>query len=268
VSISKLIEIFSVWRKGWFLRKRLKGYDFGEIVWKSSTGSTNQDLLEKSKIRLKHPSVVIADHQTAGKGRLERQWISEKGAALLMSVSFEVDTSNDLISLFSMKLSLATLKALEKLGFRGIKIKWPNDLVVVQNEAPHKLAGVLAQSLIKGPDAIVVVGLGLNIRIANLRNILEYDRISALSELGNPPNVVDLAELILQELSETALDGDLLVAEYAKYSHTLGTHVCVDISGEKFEGFAKAITQTGSLIVETEDGALRQISVGDIIHLR
>jgi BirA family biotin operon repressor/biotin-[acetyl-CoA-carboxylase] ligase len=185
-----------------------------------------------------------------------------------MSVSFEVDTSNDLISLFSMKLSLATLKALEKLGFRGIKIKWPNDLVVVQNEAPHKLAGVLAQSLIKGPDAIVVVGLGLNIRIANLRNILEYDRISALSELGNPPNVVDLAELILQELSETALDGDLLVAEYAKYSHTLGTHVCVDISGEKFEGFAKAITQTGSLIVETEDGALRQISVGDIIHLR
>ena len=268
MSILKLIEIFSAWRKAKILQRRLKAYNFGEITWKSTTGSTYQDLMLKAQTWKNHLSVAIADHQTAGKGRKERQWISEKRSALLMSVLFEVDTISDLLSLYSMKLSISAVRALEQLGFSQIKIKWPNDLVTLHQGEPHKLAGILAQSTIKGSQATVVVGLGLNISLANLRGLLPDDSVSALSEIGKPPDVIDLAEGILREVILTDLDKESLLVEYEKYSHTLGTDVRVEIGDERFEGFAERITQTGSLIVKVENGVEREISVGEIIHLR
>ena len=268
MSIVKLIEIFSAWRKGMVLRKRLKPFDFGEISWKSTTGSTNQDLLLKAQSGTNHLSVAIADHQTAGKGREQRQWISEKRSSLLMSVRFEVDLVSDPISLYSMKLCVSVVRALEKFGFSEIKIKWPNDLVTIHDGEPHKLAGILAQSTIKGSHASVVVGLGLNISLVNLRTLLPDDHISALSEIGQPPDVIDLAEGILREICVFDLKNDSLLAEYEKYSHTLGTHVGVEVDEDIFEGLAKRVTQTGSLVVKLDNGFEREISVGEIIHLR
>ena len=268
MAILKLIEIFSAWRKGRVLRKRLKPLDFGEISWKSTTGSTNQDLLLKTQTGRNHLSVAIADHQTAGKGREQRKWISEKGTSLLMSVRFEVDLVSDLISLYSMKLSISVVRALERLGFSEIKIKWPNDLVTIYEGKSHKLAGILAQSTIKGSHASVVVGLGLNISLGNLRSLLPDEHISALSEIGEPPDIIDLSEAILREIHSSDLKSESLLAEYEKYSHTLGTHVRVEVDEEVFEGLAKRITHTGSLIVKLDNGFEREISVGEIIHLR
>tara|TARA_B100000214_G_scaffold240780_1_gene176295 strand:- start:1643 stop:2449 length:807 start_codon:yes stop_codon:yes gene_type:complete len=268
VSILKLIEIFSAWKKAKILKKRLKACDFNEITWKSTTGSTNQDLMRKAQTGKNHLSVVIADQQTAGKGRGQRQWISEKDSALLMSVLFEVDDVSDLISLYSMKLSISVVRALEQLGFSQIKIKWPNDLITLHHGKPHKLAGILAQSTIMGSRATVVVGLGLNISLANLRELLPNNRISALSEIGHPPDIIDIAESILREVFLTEIDNELLLAEYEKYSHTLGTDVRVEVGDESFEGLAERITQTGSLIVKLDYGVEREISVGEVIHLR
>ena len=268
MSILKLIENFSTWKKAKILKKRLKAYDFGEITWKSSTGSTNQDLMLKAQKGKNHLSVAIADHQTAGKGRGQRQWISEKGSALLMSVLFEVDIVSDLISLYSMKLSISVVRALEEFGFSQIKIKWPNDLVTIHHGEPHKLAGILAQSTIKGSHATVVVGLGLNISLANLRGLLPNNRVSALSEIGDPPDAIDIAESILREAFLTDIDSESLLADYAKYSQTLGTNVKIEVGDERFEGFADRITQTGSLVVKLKNGVEREISVGEIIHLR
>tara|TARA_Y100000748_G_scaffold265262_1_gene235028 strand:- start:2873 stop:3679 length:807 start_codon:yes stop_codon:yes gene_type:complete len=268
VSILKLIEIFSAWRRGRVLRKRLDAFDFGEISWKSTTGSTNQDLMLKAQTGRNHLSVALADYQTAGKGRKQRQWISEKGSALLMSVLFEVDAVSDLVSLYSMKLSVSAVRALEHLGFSEVRIKWPNDLVTMHEGKPHKLAGILAQSTIRGSHASVVVGLGLNISLINLRDLLPHDRISALSEIGQPPEVIDLAEGILREILSSDLTNETLLAEYEKYSHTLGTNVRVEVDEDMFEGLAKRITQTGSLIIKLENGFEREISVGEIIHLR
>jgi len=268
VSILKLIEIFSAWKKAKVLQKRLKAYDFGEITWKSTTGSTNQDLMQKAQTGRNHLSVAIADHQTAGRGRGQRQWISEKGSALLMSVLFEVDCVSDLISLYSMKLSISVVRALEELGFSQIKIKWPNDLITLHHGEPHKLAGILAQSTVKGSHATVVVGLGLNISLTNLRGLLPNNRVSALSEIGHPPDILDVAENILRQVSLIDIDSESLLAEYGKYSHTLGTNVKVEVGDERFEGLADRITQTGALVVKFENGVEREISVGEITHLR
>ena len=185
-----------------------------------------------------------------------------------MSVRFEVDLGSDLISLYSMKLSISVVRALEHLGFSEIKIKWPNDLVIIHEGKPNKLAGILAQSSIRGSHASVVVGLGLNISLGNLRSLLPHDHISALSEIGEPPDVIDLSEAILREILSSAAENEFLLAEYKKYSHTLGTKVRVEIGEEVFEGLAKQITQTGSLIVKLNNDLEREISVGEIIHLR
>ena len=99
MAIPKLIENISANTKARILRKRLKDLKFGDITWKSTTGSTNQDLLETAEKMPKHLSVAIADHQTAGRGRLEREWLSEKKASLLMSVLFRDDSASDLIGL-------------------------------------------------------------------------------------------------------------------------------------------------------------------------
>jgi len=268
VSILKLIKIFSAWKKAKILKKRLKAYKFGKITWKSSTGSTNKDLMLNAQTGENHLSVAIADHQTAGKGRGQRQWISEKGSSLLMSVLFEVDIVSDLISLYSMKFSISVVRALEEFGFSQIKIKWPNDLVTLHHGEPHKLAGILAQSTIKGSHATVVVGLGLNMFLGDLRGLLPNNRVSALSEIGHPPSIIDVAESILREVFLTDIDSESLLADYAKYSHTLGTNVKVEVGNERFEGFADRITRTGSLIIKLENGLEREISVGEITQLR
>ena len=110
--------------------------------------------------------------------------------------------------------------------------------------------------------------MGLNISLVNLRTLLPDDHISALSEIGEPPDVIDLSEAILRETFSSDMENESLLAEYEKYSHTLGTHVRVEVDEEVFEGLAKRITQTGSLIVKLENGFEREISVGEIIHLR
>ena len=268
MSIPKLIENISANTKARILRKGLKDLKFGDITWKSTTGSTNQDLLETAKKKPKHLSVAIADHQTAGRGRLEREWLSEKKASLLMSVLFRDDSASDLIGLYSMKLSVAAVKTLHRMGFQGIKIKWPNDLVTIYNGEAHKLSGVLAQTVIKGSDAVVVVGIGINVTLSNFRDHFPEDRISALSEIGEPPKVIDLAEGILRELVSPAMSDNDLKAEYEKNSHTLGSLVEVSSQGKKFVGIAISLTKSGALLIESEDGSLKEISVGDVTHLR
>ena len=114
----------------------------------------------------------------------------------------------------------------------------------------------------------MVVGLGLNISLMNLRTLLPDIHISALSEIGQPPDVIDLAEGILREICVFDLKNDSLLAEYEKYSYTLGTHVRVEVDEEIFDGLAKRVTQSGSLVVKLDNGFEREISVGEIIHLR
>jgi BirA family biotin operon repressor/biotin-[acetyl-CoA-carboxylase] ligase len=268
VSFVKVNEKFSPEERAAFLQKSLKSAGFGDISWVSSTGSTNIDLIEAGLKGARNLSVLIADHQTAGRGRRDRQWLSEKNTSLLMSVLFIVDDSNEQLSSYSMKLSLAACRTLRELGFDCVRIKWPNDLIVNQGNKTSKLAGVLAQTVIQKDQTLVVVGIGINVYSGTLKQRLSEQEIVALSDLGNPPDRVALAEMILKQLIASETSGSMLLEQYVEFVDTLGKKVRIQTGEEEIIGQAVSVTPIGSLIINLDNGGAREVFVGDVVHLR
>jgi BirA family biotin operon repressor/biotin-[acetyl-CoA-carboxylase] ligase len=179
-------------------------------------------------------SVVVADQQTAGRGRLGRRWDAPPGSALLASF---VLPSRPLASL------AAGVAAAVACG-ESVRLKWPNDLLV----DGRKLAGILVEQ--RGGRC--VVGIGVNLTWAPPgAGRLEADRDHLLERLK--------AEL---ESWFAAADSEVLAA-WRTRSDTLGRRVRVELPGETFEGWAEDVAEDGSLLV---DG--RAVTAGDVIHLR
>jgi BirA family transcriptional regulator, biotin operon repressor / biotin---[acetyl-CoA-carboxylase] ligase len=139
----------------------------GEPSWQvrhfTSLPSTNQYLLEQARSGAEEGLVAVADHQSAGRGRLGRSWDSPPGASLLVSVLLRPSLPPSGLHLCPTAVALAALDACASVAGVDARVKWPNDLVVDD----HKLAGILAEVLPGPPGehdaAAVVVGLGLNI---------------------------------------------------------------------------------------------------------
>jgi BirA family biotin operon repressor/biotin-[acetyl-CoA-carboxylase] ligase len=179
-------------------------------------------------------SVVVADQQTAGRGRLGRRWDAPPGSALLASF---VLPSRPLASL------AAGVAAAVACG-ESVRLKWPNDLLV----DGRKLAGILVEQ--RGGRC--VVGIGVNLTWAPPgAGRLEADRDRLLERLK--------AEL---ERWFTADDSEVLAA-WRTRSDTLGRRVRVELPGETFEGWAEDVAEDGSLLVGG-----RAVTAGDVIHLR
>lgn len=179
-------------------------------------------------------SVVVADQQTAGRGRLGRRWDAPPGSALLASF---VLPSRPLASL------AAGVAAAVACG-ESVRLKWPNDLLI----DGRKLAGILVEQ--RGGRC--VVGIGVNLTWAPPgAGRLEADRDRLLERLK--------AEL---ERWFAADDSEVLAA-WRTRSDTLGRRVRVELPGETFEGWAEDVAEDGSLLV---DG--RAVTAGDVIHLR
>ena len=119
-----------------------------------ATGSTNDDLLAAAATGAPDRSVLVADHQTAGRGRLGRRWEAPPGVNLLVSILFRTVPSP--ASALTQRMGLAAIDACRATAGVDAVLKWPNDLLVDE----RKLAGILAQ---RAADGSIVVGLGLNV---------------------------------------------------------------------------------------------------------
>ncbi|MEG3586056.1 MAG: biotin--[acetyl-CoA-carboxylase] ligase [Actinomycetota bacterium] len=267
MSILKVNENFLPSERAAFLQETLNSAGFRDISWVSSTGSTNSDLLEAGLKGAENLSVMIADHQTAGRGRRDREWISEENSALLMSVLFRTHESTGHLSRYSMKLSLSACQVLHELGFDQIRIKWPNDLIVNHENRTSKLAGVLAQTMSHEGQTLVVVGIGLNVISGNLKQSLPDRDVVALSEIDDPPDRVLLAAKILENLAVLEDNESIVLGKYTSVLDTLGRKVRIQTEKEEITGEAVTVTPTGSLIVDLDNGESKEIFVGDVIHL-
>ena len=255
-------------QRGDYLTEVLKPLDFGPVTWVQETGSTNSDLLEKSISEENEGMVIIADFQTSGRGRRERQWIAEADSSLLMSVLFRADSREMDLGVFSSGVAIAACEALDNLGFGRVRIKWPNDLVVLDNQKQAKLAGVLAQSLISGGQASIVVGIGINVHPSNLGEVLTDREIITLSNIGMAPDRVLLAEKILTFLAKLDFRDPNLWTKYRSFSATLGDLVRITTETGVILGEAIDITGSGSLLVLDHNGKTHEITVGDLVSLR
>ncbi|MEC7879149.1 MAG: biotin--[acetyl-CoA-carboxylase] ligase [Actinomycetota bacterium] len=267
---TKATEKDSVGLRGAYLAKTLKNKGFGPISWVEQTGSTNTDLLEKTGSGNIDRAIMITDFQTSGKGRRDRKWVAEPNSSLLMSVGFLADTKKINLGVFASGLAVATCTALHSLGFEQARIKWPNDIVVSTppDGEQAKLAGVLAQSKLVRNSASVVVGIGINVHPSSLRDSVPERRVVSLSDLGEPPDRVHLAETILSSLGDIDFRNSSFWDTYRSLSETIGQHVRVTTERIALEGIAKDITKSGSLLLKDNEGTICEVTSGDLVSLR
>ena len=202
-------------------------------------------------------SVLRADHQTAGRGRLDRRWDAPRGASLLASILFLEPPS--VPAALMQAVGCAALEAIETVAGRDLTgrlaLKWPNDLLL----DGRKLSGVLAQR--SAHTGAVVVGLGLNVAWA------PDGAASLASRLGLAVSPDVLLDHLLRHL-DGLLDASDLTERYRARLATLGAQVRVELpGGGVLVGAATDIDADGRLLVD--DGTtVVALDVGDIVHLR
>lgn len=258
------------------LRSALDGGFVREIRWVPETGSTNEDLLVAARAGEAAGLVLMADHQTAGRGRLDRSWTAPPGSSLLLSVLLRPDLPLEQVHLAVSAVGVAVVEAVEALGVDAV-LKWPNDVVVERDGWVRKLGGILAESVVAGGSVdAVVVGLGLNVDWPADRPPEVADLAVTLGDLlGEPPSVADVAVAVLRGVESwlgrlgTAPGRATLVHRYRDHCATLGHRVRVEMPGERFEGVARDLTADGHLLVEVPgEVEWRPVLAGDVVHLR
>lgn len=219
------------------------------------TGSTNDDARALAMEGAPSLAVVIADHQTAGRGRSDRTWVSPPGTSLLASWVVRPSLPVERWSLIPLLAGLAASDAIRARAHVDAVLKWPNDLLVGE----RKLGGVLVEAQ---PPAYAVVGLGVNVSQTSFPSDLEATSI-ALEE-GIRLDRADLLAETLRAFDAALTDVDEAVERYRARCVTLGRRVRISrVAGEKLGGIATAIDDVGSLVV---DGA--RIVAGDVVHVR
>ncbi|ORW90195.1 biotin--acetyl-CoA-carboxylase ligase [Mycobacterium sp. IEC1808] len=256
------------------LRAELIGTGLGwrrlDVV--EQTGSTNADLLARAAAGDDVAgAVLIAEHQTAGRGRHGRGWTASPRAQITMSVGVSVvDVPTEGWGWLSLATGVAIVDAV--LAVTGVQagLKWPNDVLAGPPDSAGKLAGILAE--VARP--VVVIGLGLNVTQAP--DEVDGPGATSLFDLGVPePDRGRLVGAVLTELGRrivawrAARGADwALAADYRARSLTIGRPVRAVLPGDKeVVGTATAVDDQGRLCVEA-GGQTVVVSAGDVVHLR
>lgn len=234
------------------------------------TGSTNADLLARSAAGEDIDGVVLlAEHQTEGRGRHGRHWSTPPRTQLALSVGVGADTvPTSGWGWLTLATGVAVADALAAAAGVQAGLKWPNDVVV----GGGKLAGILAE--VAAPKQVIVVGLGLNVTMT--ADEAPDPAAVSLAMLG--VSVIDRniwADKVLRHLADRiagwrAAGGadDALAADYLGYSCTVGAHVRADMPGDKqVEGIAEGIDELGRLRINTGEQTVT-VSAGDVTALR
>lgn len=209
--------------------------------------------------------VVVAEEQTAGRGRLGRRWHAPPGGALLVSLLFRPPLEPAQAQRVTMVCSLAAVRAVGEVCGLQARIKWPNDVVV----ADAKLGGLLTElGVSAGALEYVVVGIGLNVNldVAQLPD-LAAPATSLSAELGRPVSRPDLLVAFLRRVDDLYLrlrSGWSPREAWRDALATLGREVAVGTPEETVHGVAEDVDDDGALVVRTPGGEARRILAGDV----
>ncbi len=220
----------------------------------TQTGSTNADLIVAAAEGAVDGTVLVADHQTAGRGRRDRRWDSEGSGNLLASILFRRHL--DPLHALTQRVAVAAVRACQQVAGVTPSIKWPNDLLL----DGRKLAGILAQA---GGAAnrvyYVVVGLGLNIGWSppDAARLLQGSRDEVLFAL---------LDVLSRQLDASGSPDDIH-DEYRSLLGTIGLEVRIELPHGDLFGTAVDVERDGRLVVETDSGR-QLVSAGDVIHMR
>src|SRR4051812_11219690 len=219
---------------------------FTDVRWFAELDSTNRYLVDEARAGAPAGVVAVADHQTAGRGRLGRTWVAPPGASLLSSVLLRPRLGTERRHLLVAAAGLAMAEAVEETTGVVAGLKWPNDLLV----GDRKLGGVLAET---AGDA-VVVGLGVNVEWADVPAELTAIATACNLEGGRPVDRRQLLDAFLARYAERLHDLASARAAYVTRLVTLGRRVRIEQTGATFVATACDVDDGGRLVVERDDG--------------
>jgi BirA family biotin operon repressor/biotin-[acetyl-CoA-carboxylase] ligase len=229
--------------------------------------STNAYLLAQARAGWPSGVVCLAERQTAGRGRLGRDWLTPFGAGLAFSLLWRFETQPEALSGLSLATGIAVVRVLRDAGATDVGLKWPNDVWW----RGRKLGGILLESGVTADSVHVVAGIGINIALpgeeatvidqpwVDLREILGTDRISRNR----------LASSLIGELIgifagfERGGFADL-AAEWARFDRVAGRRVSLRLANTTISGIARGVDATGALLLESVDGVISPYIGGEI----
>lgn len=248
------------------LKKSLSRLALGDIKYFESIGSTNDEALAWAADNAHDLSLVIADEQTAGRGRLDRKWFTPKGTALALSLILR-PTAEEKPHL-SRTVGLAALAVTESLRARGLdaQIKWPNDVLIYG----RKVCGILVESVWSGEDVdCAVIGIGVNVlkeSVPPAENLL-FPATSIEQELGQSPDRVDVLSGILAAFLSLRprLTSDEFLSQWMGLLAFQGETVQVETANmPPVSGKISGLDPDGSLRLLNEHGETVTVRFGDV----
>jgi BirA family biotin operon repressor/biotin-[acetyl-CoA-carboxylase] ligase len=242
------------------------GFVGQNVVYLPETGSTNDEARRLAEAGAPEGTLVITDHQTAGRGRLNRRWEAPPGCCLLMSLLFRPELAAYQIPRLTMVCGLALAEAIESETRLAVGLKWPNDVLI----EGAKVAGMLTEVGWSGSRLdYVVVGMGLNANLdpERLPGDLLMPATSLSRALGRPVGRLPLLHSFLRAVERRYLalkGGHSPHVEWAGRLVTLGKPVTVSGAGAVLSGVAEGVTADGALLIKLPDGSLETVLAGDV----
>jgi BirA family biotin operon repressor/biotin-[acetyl-CoA-carboxylase] ligase len=254
------------------------------IELRDQIGSTNREAVSLAQAGVEHGTVVLADSQSEGRGRLSRLWFSPPGVNLYCSIVIRkvlpADRLSEWLSWLPLTAALAAAEAIETVAATSVVVKWPNDLFI----AERKVGGILCESgtnTRSGPFQVIGIGLNINGERSDFPDELRETATTIRHEAGR---FIDRNRLLAQLLYE--LEGCLdeymqrgferLAVAYGRRCSTIGKTVKATLAdGKELVGLAEAIGKDGSLTLvqramsdDERAPKVQQLRAADIVHLR
>jgi BirA family transcriptional regulator, biotin operon repressor / biotin---[acetyl-CoA-carboxylase] ligase len=238
-----------------------------EIRVVEETTSTNADVRAAAERGEAEGLVVIAERQSSGRGRLDRQWESPPRAGMLMSLLLRPKVAAARLPLLPLLTGIAVVEAVRVVAELPAKVKWPNDVLI----DGRKLGGILVE---RTPDGAVVVGIGVN--ASTRMEELPVPTATSIQIAGGVPDRESLVKETLRAFdrryagfTQSAGAPESVLPAYREVCETIGREVEVRLpDGESARGMAVTVDDGGMLVMRGADGAERAWSAGDVVHVR
>ncbi|MEC4848524.1 MAG: biotin--[acetyl-CoA-carboxylase] ligase [Nitrosarchaeum sp.] len=257
----------------WEITSGLKTKTFGKHTYYFDSVDSTQNQAMKMASKVNHGTLIIAEKQTNGKGRLGRKWISPKGG-IWLSIILHPKFDISVITLFPIVSALALSNAIEKTLNIKSELKWPNDITI----NGKKVAGMLVDASIESnkiENMILGVGINYNVEVKQIEKILKdtpnFYGVTSLSEHNKTTKPVLLVQSFLLELEEIfnlLNKGDIkkIIRDWTKKSSTINQNIELITEDGKIKGKAIKIDDDGALVISSNKKNKR-ITSGDIIHI-
>lgn len=248
----------------WDFSKTLERVEVLHYDQCTSTNDVAKQLAQKGK---KGPCVIVAEQQTAGRGRLNRPWTSSAGEGVYLSILLRPEISLFDVPKMSLIAGVAVSRAIEKVASVHPKVKWPNDVLIDS----RKVCGILSE-MSASTDAVeyLIIGIGINVNQRTFHGELMQKATSVRLEAGKEISRPQLFLAVVNEFFSlydafvATLDFIPVAREYSKNSAILGKQIDILSFGKTESGVCIGFDKDGALILQLEDGKKKRVVAGDV----